>query len=141
MKLSVFLATLLLVGAVFFVFATMIDESNSILGTDINTSSWKNQYDYATNINATVAPIEAKLKVIDQDESWFSKLTAGITAIPYAVITFVIGIFAGFSIGGAMATGFLTTLGVPAYIITVVIIMIVTWGIAKLIELLHRWYV
>ena len=141
MKLSVYLSSLLVVGVIFFVFATMIDESNSALGTDINNSAWKNQYDYVTSINSTLSPIEAKLKTIDQDDSWFSRLTAGITAIPYAVITFVVGIFTGFSVGGAIATGFLTMFGFPAYIITVVIMIIISWGVAKLIELLYRWYV
>jgi hypothetical protein len=140
MKLSTFLMTLLVVGAVFYVFAAMIDESNTNLGTDINSSAWKDKYDYASNIQNLTAPIETKLKVLDSDEAWYSKIAAGLSAVPYALITFVIGMFAGFSIGGTMATGFLTAFAIPSYIIGVVIIMIVTWGITKLIEAIYRWY-
>jgi len=140
MKLSTFVQYILLVGAVFFIFALVVQDINdNYSDVDINTTEWEDQYDYVSNINSTISPLETKFKVIqDEEAGFFTKLTAGITAIPYAVIIFPQVIFGSLEIGGNITTGFLTALAIPAYIIMVVMVSILIWSLFKLLEFFQR---
>lgn len=140
MKISTFLLILVTVGVVFFLFASMVSEANSYYGTDINSSEWDEEYDYANTINTKITPLKTSLETIETPETgWFIKILAGIAAIPKAVTLLPTLLFSGFSIGSSMFTGFFTILGIPGYILTVVLISITIWGVIKLIEVFQRW--
>lgn len=149
MKLSTLFEILLVVGVVFFIFAMMVNEANdtysanlTLTGSSYANGSYSSDYDFATQINATIAPVQGALSdITDTDKGWFSKIVSGITAIPWAVITLPVAIFQSIKIGSTMITGFLALFGIPAYIILVVLIMVVVWAVVKLVELFHRWYV
>lgn len=140
MKLSVFVSFMLIVAGVFFIFALMVQESNDQFSdADINSSEWEDSYDYVSDLNSTVYPLEQKLRVIQDTESgWFTKLVSGITAVPYAVITFPQVIFGSLEVGGRVTTGFLAALAIPGYIISIVILMILMWALFKLVEFFQR---
>jgi hypothetical protein len=142
MKISGYIMMLLVVGAVFFIFAQMISEANeNYPSTNINSSVWDSKYDFANGINNDTAPLQQAFSDIENpDKGWFSKLISGIAAIPWAVIKLPVILFSALAMGGIMVTGFLGIFGIPAYIVTVVLIMMVVWGIIKLIEAFHRWY-
>jgi len=140
MKLSTFVQFILLVGAVFFIFALIIgDVNDNYPEADINTSAWEDQYDYVSDLNSTIFPLEEKFRVIqDENKGFFTKLAAGISAIPYAVIIFPQVIFGSLEIGGEITTSFLYVLAIPSYIISIVIISILMWALFKLLEFFQR---
>jgi len=140
MKISTFLLILVSVGVVFFLFTSMISEANSYYEIEINSSEWSSQYDYANQINNRIEPLKSSLATIEEPETgWFTKILAGIAAIPKAVTLLPLMLFDSFAIGSSMFTGFFTTLGIPGYILTVILISISVWGIFKLIEVFQRW--
>lgn len=140
MKLSTFIVTILVISGIFFVFAEMIRESNDQFpDNSINSSEWEDRYDYIDDVNETFSPIEIALKTIqDEDEGWFSKLTAGITAIPYALLIVPQAIFGSIVFGGSIIVGFFGVWGVPQKIITLALVMILIWAIFKLVEFFNK---
>lgn len=142
MKISTFVSLLLGVGVVFFIFAQMATESNTAYNTNINTSKWDQKYNYANRVNNTISPIQTAFSNIEDDNvGWFSKLSSGIVAIPRAVIALPVLLFSSFSIGGEMITGFMNEIGAPVYLLTVGLIMLIIWGIFKLLEVYQRWQI
>lgn len=135
MKLSTFVQYILIVGAVFFLFSLIVTEINTAYPTaNISKSEWEDEYDYYDSINETISPLEQKFKVIqDENAGWFTKLTVGISAIPYAVIIMPQVIFGSLEIGGKISTGFLVALAIPGYIILTIILMILIWALFKLV--------
>lgn len=139
MKISTFVQYTLMVGAVFFIFAIVVSDVNDGYGTEINKTTWEDEYDYVSDLNSTVSPLEQKFKVIqDEDAGFFTKLTEGITAIPYAVIIFPQVVFGSLEIGGNITTGFLAALAIPGYLITIVILAILIWALFKLLEFFQK---
>jgi len=139
MKISTFITILAVVGVVFFLFAQMVAESNEYYEVDINSSDWEGKYNFAGDINESIEPIRSSLETIeDEDAGWFTRIAAGITAIPRAVTLIPSLLFEGFKIAGIMITDFFTVLGVPSFILIVSIILLLIWGIIKLVELFHK---
>lgn len=136
MKFSTFVSFSLIVSAVFFIFAMMYTEGNQqFSGVNASSAAWNSSYDYVTRVNSTISPLETKFKQIQaEDVGWFSRLAIGISAIPYAVIIFPQAIFGAIEISGGITVGFLAALAIPGYIILIVLISILIWGIFKLIE-------
>jgi hypothetical protein len=140
MKISVFVSYILVVGAIFFTFALIVtDVNNSYPEADINKSEWEDEYDYVSDLNSTISPLEEKFKVIqDENAGFFTKIGAGITAIPYAIIIFPQIVFGSLEIGGKMTTGFLAVLAIPGYLVIVVIISTLIWALFKLVEFFQK---
>jgi hypothetical protein len=141
---------LLCVGGVIFIFASMVHEANIYYpDADLNSSEWgtykdnntvNSKYDFASQVNDKIKPIKTAIeKIQDSDTGWFSKIVSGIAAIPYAVIILPVLLFDALTIGGTLITGFMTTLGIPSYIITVALIMMIVWGVFKILEAYQRW--
>jgi len=131
-----------MVGVIFFVFAQMATEANTKYSTNINNTDWDTKYNYASRVNNTIAPIKTAFENIEDDNvGWFSKLTSGIAAIPRAVIALPVLLFSSFSIGGEMIGNFATTLGIPLFIVNIFLIILIVWGIFKLVEIYQRWSV
>ena len=140
MKISTFVSFILLVSVVIFIFASMADEANTQFSdANLNTSEWSDKYDYVSSINSTVGPLRDKFAVIeDENQGFFTKLAAGITAIPYAVIIFPKVVFGALNVGGKLSVGLLTALAIPGYIITALIVSLLVWALFKLLEFFQR---
>lgn len=140
MKISTFIIILLFVGVVLFVMAQMVNEANDKYDTSINTSSWEGKYDYAESVNESVTPIITSINDITSEEKgWLEKVGAGFTGIISAVTLLPALVWSSFTMGGGLMTGGLSSLGVPAYLIMVLILALVVWGVFKLIEFFQRW--
>lgn len=140
MKISTFFIFLLVVSGVFFVFAEIIRESNQQFpDSNINSSEWEDKYEYVEEINDTLTPLADKLKIIQDDESgWFSKLTAGITAIPYAVMLVPQALFGGMEFGGGIMLSIFIVLLIPPMLITIATIILLVWGLFELIKFFNK---
>lgn len=139
-KISTFIVFILIASGVFFAYAEMIREANEQYPENyINSSEWEEKYDYISDINETINPLEKKLKIIqDEDKGWFSKLTAGITAIPYALLIVPQVLFGSLVFGGAIIIGFLSVWGVAQKIVTLGLVILSIWAIFKLVEFFNK---
>jgi hypothetical protein len=143
MKFSTYLSIILVIGVFFILFGMMINQTNNdYLSMNIDNSSWANSYDFSNDINRTIAPIQKTFTDIENPElGWFSKITSGLAAIPFAVIRLPLLIFDSFVYGGKIVTNSLGALGIPISVILIVCTMIALWGIFRLIETFQRWQV
>jgi len=143
MKISTFVMIILVMSGFFFIFGLMSQEAKLYYpDSEINDSDWYGRYDYVSSINSSIAPLERSFKDIgDENKGWFSKLTSGIAAIPAAVIAIPSLLFNSFITGGKIVTGMFNTLNVPQYLVTLILVMIVVWGVFKLVEIYNRWQV
>jgi hypothetical protein len=134
---------ILVISGFFFIFGLMSEETKIYYPeANLNDSAWAGKYDYVDSINESIAPLQNSFnKIQDENVGWFSKLTSGIAAIPAAVIAIPTLLFGSFITGGAVITGTFTTLKIHIYFIVLVCVMIVVWGIFKLIEMYNRWQV
>lgn len=140
MKISTFIGLLVIVGAIIFIATTMIEEAETKYGMNVNKSEWEGKYDYANEINASIAPLKNSLATIqDEDAGWFSRITEGLSAIPRAVVLVPSLVFGGFVFGGELITGLLSSLHIPAVLISVVLVVLIVWGVFKLVEFFQRW--
>jgi hypothetical protein len=143
MKFSTAITVMLVIGVIFFMFNMMLLEGNSKFpGSNINDSALQG-YDYSNSIAGNLTTMQEKFAVIgDPDAGFFSKIAAGLTAIPYAVILLpLMIIFGTVPIATGITTKMLLGLAIPGYIIGVVIISILVWAILKLVEFFGRWQV
>lgn len=105
----------------------------------INTSKYEGKYDYSENINDSVGKLKSNFDTItDTDKSWFTRIGAGIVAIPYAVILFPLTIFDGFASFGNILTGMTQALGVPPFLISAGLLILVIFAVIKLLEFFQR---
>ena len=140
MKISTFITILVVIGVIFFLFASMVIESNEYYGSDMNSSEWDEEYDYALQINESVEPLRSSLETIeDEDAGWFTRIAAGIAALPRAVTLVPSVLFDGFQIATSMIGAFFSVLGIPATILIAVSVLVLVWGVIKLIEFFHRY--
>lgn len=140
MKISSFVTIILIIAAVFFIFALMVGEVNDQYPTSsLNSSEYDSQYDYIGNINDTFFPIESAFRTIqDENAGWFSKLSEGITAIPYALLIIPQALFGSLVYGGNIMVAFFTLWNLPAKIITLGIVILLMWGVFKLVEFFNK---
>jgi hypothetical protein len=140
MKISTVVMYIFIVGIVVYTFASMVQEGNSNYPTaHINSSEWDSKYDYVTSLNSTITPLKDRLLTItDAEQGWFTRLAAGIAAIPYAIMLLPSVTLQILIIGGLLITNLFTALGIPVYIIIAVSLMAIVWGIFKLVEFFQR---
>lgn len=140
MKISTFVMLILIISGVFFTYAEIVREANQNFDEQyLNSSEWEENYDFIDDINETYYPIEQKLKKIqDEDEGWFSKLTEGITALPYAILIIPQSVFGSLVFGSKIIVSFLTAMSIPAKIVTLGLVMLLVWGVFKLIEFFNK---
>lgn len=133
---------ILVVGGILFIMQSMITDGSNAYDVPVNTSAWQSQYDYVNQTNETIAPLtEAFNKIGDENNGWFTKLTAGISAIPKAIILIPQLLFDSFASTGSIMTGFATSLNLPQQLIILIGVMLLVWGIIKLVEMYQRWSV
>jgi len=141
MKISTYVTIILVIGAVLFIFGMMSQEATqNYPDSNLNNSEWVDKYNYASDINKTITPMSTALNNIqDENVGWFTRLTSGIVAMPLAVITIPAVLFKSFEFGGEILTGLFNGLNIPPAILLIVIILVLWWGISKLVELYQRW--
>lgn len=143
MKISGFISLLLVISAFVIILGLMSEESSNYYPeANINDSEWSGKYNYVSSVNTSIAPLQASFETIsDENKGWFSKLTAGISAIPSAVIAVPVLLFKAIGHAGSLLSGTFTTLRIPVELIVIFTITILVWAIFKLMELYNRWQV
>ena len=116
MRATDYLILVVVIGIVASWITLGVTEFNqSSAGTPINVSNLTNSYDDMENINTKVnESLEVFQKLGDDDASWFSKISAGIVAIPKVVIGFPILIMTGVASFTGMVVTALTGVIPPA---------------------------
>lgn len=140
MKISTLLGAMLFIGVIFFIFAMMINEGANKYNVDVNNTVWEGKYDYAENINSSMSPLINSIdNIADQDKGWLEKVGSGFTGIIAAVTLLPKLVWNTFAISGELITGGFTPLHIPQYIIMVILISVIIWGVFKLVEFFQRW--
>ena len=118
MKVSGYITIILMVGLVFASIGSIVhDFETQYPDIEVNTS-WEDEYNYADEINQSMGKLKEKFDIIgDEEEGWFSKMTAGITAIPRALIFVVSATFTTVSYGIIMLTQISTDMLIPGFIV------------------------
>jgi len=130
---------ILMVGLVFAIVASILSDFETQYPNIIVNKSWEEQYNYADEINESVISLKEKFDIIgDDDIGWFSKLTAGITAVPIAIITVPAVLFKTISYGITIVTSLGTEIGVPAFVTYFAIVAILIIIIFALVSFWHR---
>lgn len=140
MNISTFIFLIIMIAAVFFVYKTGVDEANvQYEGTNFNSSAWDTKYDYSDKVNSSVAKIETKFRTIqDPDAGFFSKIAAGLTAIPYGVILVPMVTIDSLGIGGSIVVDSFGALGIPSKLITLTLIGLMIFGAFRLVKFWQR---
>lgn len=140
MKISTFIIFILIIAGVFFTFAQMsMGVNQQFPESPLNSSEWENQYNYIEDINDTFAPLQEAFNTIqDENAGWFSKLSEGITAIPYALLIVPQAVFGSLFYGGNIIVSFFTLWALPTLIVTLGLVLLSIWGIFKLIEYYNK---
>lgn len=105
----------------------------------VNSSEWDSKYDFSNNINGSVSNLKSNFDTItDTEKSWFTRIGAGIVAIPYAVILFPLTIFDGFASFGSILTDLSSDFGVKGKLIGLGLILLIIFAVTKLLEFFQR---
>ena len=140
MRLSSYILVVLAIGLVFATVANIIhDLQIQYPEVEVDTS-WENEYDYTEELNESASGIKSRFdKIGDEDVGWFSQLTAGITAIPLAIIFIPVVIFKTMKFAVIIFSSVATDIGIPAFVQVfgvVAIIIVITFA---LLSFWHRW--
>lgn len=140
MRISTLVVMLLAVSVVVFLFVQMTNEAETIYGIDINQSDFEDNYDFASDVNESISPVIDSVNTIRDGESgFFSIVSAAFTGI-IAAVKFLPDLFLSMissTAGLVMNIGGI--LGIPGYILLVVILLLSAWGLFELIAFLQRW--
>jgi hypothetical protein len=140
MKLSTWIIFLAAISGIFYVFASMTNEANiQYPEAGINNSEWATKYDMTQRLEWLVIPLRDKFaNITDVDVGFFTKVVAGITAIPYAIILIPSAMFSGLGIFTDIITGFFSALGIPPTLILLVGLIALLWIVFKLASFFQR---
>ena len=130
---------ILMVGLCFAIVGSVVNDFEvEYPDIDVNTS-WEGDYDYTSEINDSISGLKDKFDIIaDEDEGWFSKLTAGISAIPKAIVVVPAVMFKTVSYGLIILVEVGTKIGVPSFVTVFATIGVFTIVIFKLVAFWHR---
>lgn len=130
---------MLMVGLVFAMVGSIINDFETQY-PDINVNtSWEDEYDYRDEINESVSSLKDKLDIItDEEEGWFSKIAAGITAVPRAIILVPVVMFETISYGLIILVKVGNDIGIPSFVIAFTTIAVILILIFKLISFFQR---
>ncbi len=139
MKLSAFILLILVVGLSFSLVGSIIhDFETQYPDVDVNTT-WEDDYDYAERINTSVYGIRKEFAIIgDEDTGWFSKIAAGITAIPKAIIAVPVVLFQTIGYAINIISDIPNIIGVPSYVIYTGIVALIVVVLFGLVSFWHR---
>ncbi len=139
MKLSGFVLIILMVGLTFAVVGTIIDDFEvQYPDVDIN-QTWEDKYDYTEEINESVYGLKTRFDIIGNEEAgWFSQLTAGIAAIPLAIIFVPVVVFKTMSYAVIILSSISAEVGIPPFVTVFAIVAIIVVLIFGLVSFWHR---
>jgi len=139
MKLSGYILITVIIGLAFASVGMFVNDlSSSYPDVEIDTS-WETEYNYAQNINQSVSPLKEKFDTIENgDAGWFSKVSAGITAVPFATITVPKIIFETMSFSGTIISQLGVAIGVPTWILTIATMCLIIIILFALVSFWHR---
>ena len=135
MKISGYVLILLMVGFCFALVGSVVNDlETQYPEVDIN-SSWEDQYNFADEINESASSLKEQFDIIgDEDVGWFSKIAAGIYAIPKAVIFIPSILFQIVSYGVEVTTSLGSQIGIPEFVLYmggIAIIVIVIFAVTS----------
>ena len=142
MKISIFITMLVIVGVILFTMSLMTNEAEVNYGVAIN-QTWvdasdnttTSKYDFASEVNDSIYPIGQSIRTItNEEEGWLNRVGAGFTGIIGAVIFIPDMLFTSLVMATSLITGIGTSIGVPAYITLVFIILLTVWAVFELIN-------
>ena len=140
MKISTFTTILLVIGILLFVTMQMINESETNYDIEVNKTGWEGQYDFAQDINGTIAPIQKSIEDISNEEiGWLEKVGSGFTGIIAAVTLIPKMLFSLIKLGNNLIVGLGTVFGIPASMTQVFLIMLYVWVIYQAVAFFQRW--
>ena len=139
MKLSGYITIILMVGLCFAMVGSVVtDFETEYPEIDVN-SSWETKYNYADEINQSLSGLKEQFDIIsDEDEGWFAKLTAGISAIPKAIIFVPSVLFGTIAYGLIILVDVGTEIGIPPFVSGFAIVAVILFIIFKLVAFWHR---
>lgn len=140
MKITTVFEFVVIFGALFYIMgAYSVELNNQYSDNPINTTKWEGKYDYSDSINTSMGKLIDKINTItDTEKSWFTRLSAGIVAIPYFVILFPIVALEGFATFVKILTGAGADIAVPQKILAAAVILVTIFLIKKLLEFFQR---
>lgn len=143
MRAMTIIYLVVVIAAFMSIFGSFKNDINAQYGTtpqeQINASKWENRFDFSPQINSSINSLKEKFDTItDTEQSWFTRIGAGIVAIPYAVVIFPLVIFDGFSNFGAILTGLSSDFYVENGLIAMILIYLTILGVQKLLEFFQR---
>lgn len=155
MKISSMIGFLVVISALFAIYGLMVHEANDTYSATIpnyvplDSTNWSDsgssgvagggKFDFVEKINGTIMPLQDKWKLIkDPDQGFFSKLVAGITAVPYAIMLVPDVLFASISMAGDVITTFLSVLNIPTWFTIAGLVMVLIWAVFKFLEYYQR---
>lgn len=142
MKISTLITILLMVGVFIFVVVSMLIETEDNYDVEINKSAWQDQYDFANDVNESIYPIKESIDgITDEESGWLERVGSGFTGIVAAVTFLPTMVWDLGRMGGNLVSGIGTVLHLPSYMIFVFVLMLLVWGVIKLIEFFQRWNV
>lgn len=137
MRISGYVMLVLMIGLIFTSVSLIVDDLSNHYDTDANFS--EDGFIYGTETSSSMKGLQTSLETLgDEDQGWFSKLGAGITAIPYAVIASVGEIFKSQGYLSSMITKTGSQLNLSPNVIGILITMLVISVIFAIITFLHR---
>lgn len=137
MKLTAMFEFVLIIGAVIFAIVAFNTDLNNNYndGEYINSSEYSSKYEYSSGINRSISKIQTQIdKITDTDTGFFSKIGAGIIAIPYFVILFPKIAIEGIANVTGVITSMGTDFGLAPYLIGVGIILVSIFLVRKIVE-------
>ncbi len=139
MKLSAFILIVLTIGFSFSLVGSVIyDFETQYPEVDVN-STWENAYNYADEINESVYDLKVKFDIIgSEDIGWFSKIAAGITAIPKAIIAVPVVLFKTMVYAINIFSDISATIGLPPFVVPFGIVAIIVVILFGLVSFWHR---
>jgi len=139
MKLSSYILIVLMIGLCFAIVGNVIGEfETSYPNIDVNTS-WSDDYNYADEISDSMRGLQSKFATIsDPDAGWFSKVGAGIIAIPNVVIAIPTILVKTIGYITTIITDVGTELKIPGFVIALGITSMIVIIIFGLISFWHR---
>lgn len=89
MKISSFMMITLLIGLVFFIFTSVINDMQSQYPlNNLNQSAWNTLYDssYTSYLNTSATDLQHQLEEINDQDNWFTNVGQGLVAIPSVLL-------------------------------------------------------
>ena len=139
MKLSSYVMIILGIGLTFAIVGSVVSDFETNYPEKSIDTSWENKYDYQVRINNSVSIIKEKFDIIrNEEKGWFSKITAGITAVPLAIIFVPRVIFTTTSYGIEIFSNLSSEVGVPIFVQVFGITAFVVLVVFGLVQFWHR---